>query len=101
MASRVGQPNRILANPRFATHFPFCRSGSDRLGFGGHLAERQVGGSDGLDVPDVWMYGDNAGQRTISAPGSIDFNAQLHAGDGDSRSSELTGIVFPGGISPL
>lgn len=101
MASRVGQPNRILAHPRFATHFPFRGSGSDCLGLGGHMAERQVGSSDTLDVPDVWMYGGDAGQRSISALGPIDFKAQLHAGDCNSRSPELTNIVFPGGISPL
>ena len=101
MASRVGQPNRILAHPRLARPFPFRRSGSDCLGFGGHMAERQVRGPDTLDVPDVWMYGDDASQRSISAPGPIDFNAQLHAGDCNSRSPELAGIVFPGGISAL
>ena len=101
MASGVGQPNRILAHPRFATLLPLRRSGADCLGLGGHMAERQVGSSDTLDVPDVWMYGGDASQRSISAPGPIDFNAQLHAGDCNSRSPELTGIVFPGSISPL
>ena len=40
MASRVGQPNRILAHPHFATHFPFRLGGSDCLGLGGHMVER-------------------------------------------------------------
>src|SRR5215469_6259207 len=101
MASRVGQPNRILAHPRFATLFSFRRSGSECVGLGGHMAERQVGSSDTLDVPDVWRYGGDTSQRSIPAPGPIDFNAQLYAGDCNSRNPELTSIVFPGGISPL
>ena len=101
MASTVGQPNRILAHTRFATLFPFRRSHSDCLGLGDHMAEREVGSSDTLDVPDVWMCDGDASQRSISAPGPVGFNAQLHAGDRNSRSSELTDNVFPGGISPL
>jgi len=98
MASGVGEANRFLAQPRFARRFPFCRSGPDCLGFGGHMAERQVGRSDTLDVPHVWIYGRDVSQRSISARRHIDCNTQLHAGDRNSRSPKPTGIVFPGSI---
>ena len=101
MASGVGQPDRVLAHPRFATGFPFRRNGSDCLDLGGYVAERQVGSSEILDVRDVRLRGGDAGQRNIPAPGFIDCKARLHAGDCNSRSPELTSIVFPVGISPL
>ena len=98
MASRVGQSNRILAHPGLATRFPFRRDGSDCLDLGGYVAERQVGSSDVLDVRDVRIRRWGASQRNLSAPSPIDFKARLHAGDCNSRRTELTTAVFPGGM---
>jgi hypothetical protein len=98
MASGVVEANWLLAHPRFARRLSFCRSGPDCLAFGRHMAERQVGRSDTLDVLDVWIYGCGISQRSI-ARGYIDCDAQLHARCRDGRGRESASVIFPGGIS--
>jgi hypothetical protein len=57
MASRLVENGWSLACPRCARCLPFCRGGLDSSGIRRHMAERQIGQTDGLDVHGFWLYG--------------------------------------------
>src|ERR1019366_5957781 len=100
MVSRLDETSWSLACPRCSGCLPFCRCGLHSPGFRCDLAERHIWQTDGLDLPDFWVYGRRVGQCADSACRSHSGNAQIYAGCCNGRGAEPTDAITAGCLSP-